>query len=120
MLNILDVIFLFNLSLLFVHEMDAIRYQEWKMFFILKDMDDNKAYNIFLLLHIPLYTVALCFIMSSFRTLGFYIIDIFLIVHLILHICFLKNKNNQLNNKLSMSIIVLMAVLSVIHLIGIL
>ena len=35
------------ISLLLIHEMDAIRTKEWKMFIILKDMADETAYKIF-------------------------------------------------------------------------
>lgn len=37
-------IFILMLSLLVIHEMDAIRSKEWKMFIVLKDMADEKAY----------------------------------------------------------------------------
>ncbi len=118
--NILTIIFSLNLALLSVHEMEAIRYQEWKMFLILKDMEDKKAYMMFLLLHIPLYTILILLLYSTYYMLAVYIVDVFLIAHLILHLCFTKHVNNKLSNKLSMSIIAVMGILSVIHLIGIL
>ncbi|MGX9757296.1 DUF6713 family protein [Clostridioides difficile] len=118
MQNILTILFAINLSLLFVHEMEAIRFQEWKMFIVLKGMEDKRAYLIFLLLHIPLYTLIIWLLLSPFFKLGFYITDIFLMAHLILHLCFLQHKSNKLNNALSMSIIVLMGTLSTLHFIG--
>jgi len=57
---LLPVLFSVILSLLFLHEMDAVRNAEWKMFVILKDMDETKAYRIFTLLHLPLYAALLC------------------------------------------------------------
>lgn len=118
MQNILTILFAINLSLLFVHEMEAIRFQEWKMFIVLKGMEDKRAYLIFLLLHIPLYTLIIWLLLSPFFKLGFYITDIFLMAHLILHLCFLQHKCNKLNNVLSMSIITLMGMLSTLHFIG--
>ncbi len=120
MKDMLTILFAINLALLFTHEMEAIRYKEWKMFFVLKDMEDKKAYTTFLLLHIPLYALALWLLLSPFFIIGFYIVDGFLIAHFIIHLCFIKHKNNQLNNKLSMTIIALMGLISAIHLIGIL
>ncbi len=116
---ILSIIFALNLSLLFIHEMEAIRYKEWKMFIILKDMEENKAYTVFLLLHIPLYVSYLLLLMSSFFNVAYYIADIFLIAHLLIHICFRNHKDNRFNNTISMSIITLMGILSTIHLVGI-
>lgn len=118
--NILTFIFAINISLLFIHEMEAIRYKEWRMFIILKDMDDNKAYQIFLLAHIPLYVLILFILFLPIKKIGFYITDVFLILHLIIHIFFIKHKNNKLNNFLSINIIILMGLLSILHLLGIL
>lgn len=52
-------LFIFMITLLLIHEMDAIRTKEWRMFIVLKDMPDEKAYKIFTLAHIPLYFIAI-------------------------------------------------------------
>ncbi|WP_327204690.1 DUF6713 family protein, partial [Paenibacillus terrae] len=43
--DFLLVLFLLNLSLFLLHEMDAIRHSEWRLFIVLKDMEDSKAYK---------------------------------------------------------------------------
>ena len=113
---VLTGIFSLELALLFVHEMDAIRRWEWKMFIILKDMEDEKAYRVFMLLHIPLYTVILALLFSDYYRIGLYITDVFLIAHTLVHIGFHKHTANQLNNSISKSIIFLAGILAVVHL----
>lgn len=113
----LNVIFALELALLFTHEMDAIRKQEWKMFIILKDMEDEKAYRTFMLLHIPLYAVILFLLLSDTTRIGYYFTDIFLIAHLFIHWGFRNHRANRLNNGISKCIILFAGLLASIHLI---
>ena len=113
---VIKIIFILELSLLFTHEMDAIRRQEWKMFIFLKNLTDEKAYKIFLLLHIPLYTAILLVLFSSFMNIGNYIVDIFLIIHMLIHFLFRKNPANELNGKISKGIINSAGLFAIIHL----
>lgn len=39
-----DFLLYLGLTLLFVHEMDAIRRKEWKMFIFLKDLNEDLEY----------------------------------------------------------------------------
>ncbi len=111
------VLFSILLSLLFIHEMDAIRNAEWKMFAVLKDMDNDKACQVFTLLHLPLYAALLFVMLSRYQTIAFYVVDLFLIVHTILHFLFEKHNENGLKNFLSRSIIYSMGVFAGIHII---
>lgn len=69
--SFLLVFFLFNFSLFLLHEMDAIRRSEWKLFIVLKDMEESKAYRVFTFIHLPLYTIILCFLFSKYQTVTF-------------------------------------------------
>ncbi len=51
--------FLLGFCLLLVHEMDAIRCKEWRVFPITSRMEDEAGYRVFTLLHIPLYALLL-------------------------------------------------------------
>lgn len=103
-------------ALLLVHEMDAIRRKEWKMFVILKDLDDKIAYMVFTILHIPIYCLVLYFTITLVdKTVLYMIIDGFLIVHTVLHVFFEKHKDNQLKNWFSRGLIYGMGVLAVVH-----
>jgi len=116
-------LFIFMISLLLLHEMDAIRTKEWKMFFILKDMPDEKAYKIFTLFHFPLYfSIFMVLVLggnSATNTL-YLILDIFLIGHSIIHFCFRKNPNNRFSSLFSKAIIYSLAILAILHLLLIL
>jgi len=120
MQDALQILFAVNLSLLFVHEMDAIFYQEWTMFLVLKDLNPEKAYKAFLLLHIPLYALILWLLLSPLSTLGAFIVDVFLIAHFFIHLLFRTHPNNQLKNIHSLCIISIMGILSAVHFIGLL
>jgi hypothetical protein len=101
--------FYLGLCLLFVHEMDAIRLQEWKMFLFLSQMQEENAYLIFTAIHIPLY-VLLFWGLSINQTNGInrrliIALDIFFIVHLFLHILFLNHINNQFKSLFSWGLI---------------
>lgn len=116
---LLMYLFLLNVSLLFVHEMDAIRRKEWKMFIILKDLSEELGYLIFTLLHLPIFFFILLFLMTGFKEFSFkaYLItDIALIAHLLVHILFSRHKNNGFAGLFSRSIIYLMGALAIIHL----
>ncbi len=111
-----QVVFIIILSLLLIHEMDAIRAKEWKMFIVLKDMAEKTASTTFILLHLPLYFGALYAFVSG-ATASYVlkiIIDAFLLGHAIIHYCFRHNENNGFQSRLSKIIIYAMPVLAVL------
>ncbi|OEC01144.1 hypothetical protein GY31_12500 [Lysinibacillus sphaericus] len=109
-------LFLLNLSLFLLHEMDAIRCSEWRMFVILKDMEDEKAYKVFTLIHIVLYIIIFLLLFSQYQTILFWTLDLFFIVHSILHLFFERHPRNNFKNAFSRAIIHLLGILSVGHL----
>ncbi|MDQ0172822.1 DUF6713 family protein [Paenibacillus tundrae] len=115
--DLLLVLFLFNLSLFLLHEMDAIRRSEWRLFIVLKDMEDDKAFKYFTWIHLPLYTVILSLLFSSYQSIAFWILDIFFIIHTVLHFFFEKHPRNEFKNSFSRSIIYFMGLGATIHLI---
>jgi len=115
----LNAIFALELALLFTHEMDAIRRQEWKLFIVLKDLDDEKAYQIFTMLHIPLYATIMFVLFSDWSVIGLYVMDVFLLAHMLVHWGFRKHQANNLNNGLSKGIIYFAGILALFHLLAI-
>ena len=113
----LNGLFSMILALLFTHEMDAVRNKEWRMFIGLKDLPEETAYRLFLLLHIPLYTAVLLVLINGTETIGFYLVDLFMIFHAITHYLFRNHPNNRLTNRLSQGIINAAGALALIHLI---
>ncbi|MBU5354633.1 MULTISPECIES: DUF6713 family protein [Paenibacillus] len=111
------ILFLFNLSLFLLHEMDAIRRSEWKLFIVFKDMKQEQAYTCFTWIHLPLYTIILSLLFSSYQTITFWVLDIFFIIHTVLHFFFEKHPRNEFKNRFSRSLIYPMGLIALIHLI---
>lgn len=87
--------------------MDAIRCKEWRILPGLSLLSDNVGQIIFLFLHLPLFGFVLWKITHSQDVEAFiYGFNIFMIVHLGLHILFLKHKNNEFKDWISWSIII--------------
>lgn len=110
------ILFVLNLSLLFVHEMDAVRCSEWRMLPWLRTLQDPDAYRFFTALHIPLYAFLLFLLLGGYRIAAFWIIDVFLVLHTLLHILFRRHGQNRLKSPFSLTVVYAMGVLSVAHL----
>ncbi len=100
------LIFTAGLSLIIMHEMDAVRCREWRIFPGLSRLDDKAGYRLFMLAHIPIFTGLFWQLFQNpvsgaFRV-GF---DLFLIIHLVLHLLLRNHKNNEFRDGLSWSII---------------
>ncbi|GAA4279159.1 DUF6713 family protein [Aquimarina mytili] len=101
------IFFYLGLSLIMMHEMDAIRCKEWRIFPGLSMLSDKIGHIVFLFLHIPLfYFVFWKLTQSKDAEVFIYGFNIFMIVHLVLHILFLKHKNNEFKDWISWSIII--------------
>lgn len=101
------IFFYLGLSLLTMHEMDAIRCREWRIFPGLSLLSDKLGHIIFVFAHIPLYFFIFTRLTLS-QDIDTFIkgFNIFMIVHLGLHILFLKHKNNEFRDLISWSIII--------------
>ncbi|EKQ54272.1 MULTISPECIES: DUF6713 family protein [unclassified Clostridium] len=113
----LKMLFCINFSLILLHEMDAIRNREWMMFIILKEMKDDAGYKVFTLAHLPLYFLIIFALLNNNLYFNISIgLDIFLILHSIIHFLFRRKPNNNFNGIFSKSIIYGMGLVSIIHL----
>ena len=114
-----DFLFFLNLSLLIIHEFDAIRRREWRLFLFLKDMEEERAYQIFALLHLPFLLLIFWFLTQASSSSQFsfqVVVDIFLMIHLGLHLLFRNHEHNLFSRKFSKGIIQAMAFLGFAHL----
>ena len=122
MINITNILFYIGLSLLLVHELDAIKRKEWRIFPLLsKIKDDDKAYYIFAIFHVPIFATILFFINHpnlNIQKHTMLILDIFFVIHSILHYLFRSRKENEFNNRFSSTIIYLMATIGALHLVA--
>ncbi len=101
-----NIFFLTGLSLILLHEMDAVRCKEWRIFPGLSQLNEKTGYVLFLFLHVPLFywifwqiTNSQC--INEFR-IGF---DVFLIIHFVIHLMFLKHKKNEFKDLISWIVI---------------
>lgn len=110
--------FLLGVTFIFLHEMDAIRCKEWRIFPGLSLLDDQKGYITFVFAHIPL--VYWIFHEIYVRNENFiYYFDIFLIIHLFLHLLFLMHQKNEFKDWISWSIIIGAALCGLLDLLNI-
>lgn len=101
------IFFYLGLSLLTMHEMDAMRCREWRIFPGLSLLSDKLGQIIFIFTHIPLFFFIFWQLTHSPNIEGFIEgFSIFMLVHLALHILFLKHKNNEFKDWISWTIII--------------
>lgn len=102
-----------NLSLLILHEMDAVRTMEWKMMIFINRIDDYVASCLFITAHFVLLLI-IFYMLEYHLTVLYWITCIFPLLHQLLHFFFRKHPSNRMNNSFSKSIILLMTISSVI------
>ncbi|MCU0425622.1 MAG: hypothetical protein MUF71_08365 [Candidatus Kapabacteria bacterium] len=101
------IFFYLALGFLFTHELDAIRCKEWLMFPLTSWLKDDIGYAVFTLAHIPLFAWVLWSLAQSpLSPIMVRSWDIFCIVHVGLHILFLKHPENRFTTGFSWCIIV--------------
>ncbi len=114
----IELMSILGLTILTVHEFDAVRQKEWSMFWYLNKLNDEFAYWIFTLLHIPIYFFVFwgLFGAGAEKALVFTdFINLFFIIHLLLHIGFIKHRNNNFNSFYSWVLIIIPALCGISH-----
>lgn len=115
----LDFVFYTGLTLLVVHELDAVHRCEWRMFPVLSRLDDQKGYRFFVLLHVPLFMMIFWFMNSPDDDVryGFQaVMDIFFMVHFGLHRLMKDHVENGFSGIFSKTIIGMTAASGAFHL----
>ena len=73
-------------SLLAVHEMDAMTHSEWRLLPVLSGMEDDVAREAFVLLHVPLYIgVFWALFLASWKVIAGRVFSIAMIAHATAH-----------------------------------
>ncbi|KAA3613015.1 MAG: hypothetical protein D8M58_11940 [Calditrichaeota bacterium] len=100
-----NIFFYVGLAFILVHEMDAIRCREWRIFPGLSLLNDDLGFKIFAWAHLPIFFI-LFWGLSQQNIDGLVVgLDIFFIVHVALHLLFLLHKNNEFKDWLSWALI---------------
>jgi len=100
--------FWLGFAIMLAHEMDAVRCQEWRIFPLLSNLDEKVGYYVLTGLHIPLYWLAFWALfrhgeLDHSLVIG---LDIFFIIHTLLHLIALKHPRNQFTSVFSWLIII--------------
>lgn len=104
-MSIDDPVFLLGLSFLLVHELDAVRCHEWRIFPGLSALSDRWGLRLFVALHVPLLYALLGAIAAGSGATLVLALDLFFIVHLGLHLLFLRHPRNEFTDTLSWTLI---------------
>jgi hypothetical protein len=96
-------LFFVALAFMLTHEMDAIKQREWRIFPLTSWLDDDRGYLVFTAVHVPLY---LLLFWALFTPAGLNHpfmrgLDFFFVVHLGLHLLFLRHPKNEFKSALS-------------------
>jgi Family of unknown function (DUF6713) len=98
------IFYYLGISFLFTHEMDAVMQREWQLLYFLRDMNDQSAYAVFLVLHVPAFFLFFWLghhpnsnVQSVFRRL----VAGFLIVHAGIHFYNASSPANHFDGVLS-------------------
>lgn len=96
--------FLLALSLMFTHELDAIRRNEWRVIPGMNLLSDQTGFVVFVLAHVPLFGLVVwaSFLQPSDKAIVFQLgFSAFCVAHVLLHWLFRNNPAYEFNNLLS-------------------
>lgn len=101
-----QLFFVIGFGFLLTHEMDAIRCQEWRMFPGLSRMTERTGYATFTAIHVPLYAALLWGLTQGDAASTGLIagLDLFFVVHLVVHILLRNHPENRFGSWLSWSL----------------
>ncbi|WP_425461079.1 DUF6713 family protein [Gracilimonas mengyeensis] len=88
MTALIDFTFYIALSGFIAHELDAVHKKEWRLLFVLRNMEEYKARSLFIILHVPLFSVLFWLVTHPDASIKFWSViglDVFLIIHAGLH-----------------------------------
>lgn len=114
--------FLTAITLLLVHEMDAIRCREWTIFPGLSRLPEETGYLVFITAHIPLVFLVLAGLAGGviFQPAVRVTLDVFCLAHIGLHVLFHRHPKNEFGSRLSQILILATGLAGLVDLILIL
>jgi len=93
--------FLFGFCCLLVHEMDAIRCREWRIFPVTSRMGDEAGYRAFTALHLPVYALLLWGLLGGENPALVFALNLFFVVHAVLHVLLRDLPDNHFRSAFS-------------------
>jgi len=115
-----DSLFFVGVSLLLMHEMDAIDKEEWRLMFVLRKLPRERALRWFITLHFPIFVGLLFLVAAGPSATTRWVeggVDLFLIVHAVLHENLSRTGDESFANSYSHTVILSAAAFAVAHLV---
>ena len=113
-----DALFYLAFATLVAHELDAVDKREWRLLFVLRDLPEPAARDLFIVLHVPLVAVLLG-LLGHPDAAGFWTraaLDAFMVVHATLHYALSGRPHYAFTSAPSRALIYGPAVLGALHL----
>jgi len=102
-----DLFFYLALSAIIIHEMDAVRCKEWRIFPGLSLLNDAWGFKLFMLAHVPLFYFLFWGLFGTGDNAQLQFgLDVFFIIHVGLYMLFLLHKKNEFKDFISWTIII--------------
>lgn len=111
-----NLFFYLGLAFILTHEMDAVRQKEWVIFPGLSQLTDRLGYLVFTALHIPLYGL-LFYGLAVDKEAIIRALDYFFMIHVGLHLLFLRHPENPFKSFFSWFLIVIAGVCGLLDLV---
>jgi len=114
--------YLTAITLLLVHEMDAVHRKEWTIFPGLSHLSDKTGYLVFTVAHIPLVFLVLAGLTGGgiFQPAIRIGLDLFCLAHIELHVLFHSHPKNEFGSRFSQILILAAGLAGLVDLILIL
>lgn len=115
-----NLIFNLGFATLITHELDAMTQSEWKLLFILKNLSEQIAPSVFVIIHVPLIAALLWLTNNQSEVIKNWsriILSVFLIIHSGLHKLLENSPNYTFNSTLSLGLIYGAGLLGLLYLI---
>ena len=94
--------FYLALSFILIHEMDAVRCKEWRIFPLVALLNEKIGFQVFMLAHIPLFGILFWgLIGAEDPTLWIRGFNYFCLLHLLAHLLFLWHPKNEFKDWIS-------------------
>lgn len=103
-----NIIFNLGFATLITHELDAMTQSEWKLLFVLKNISEQIAPSVFVVIHVPLIAALLWLTNNESQFIKNWsriTVSVFLIIHSGLHKLLENSPNYTFNSTLSLGLI---------------
>ncbi len=114
------ILYYLAISFLVAHELDAVTHAEWRLLFVLRDLADPTAAQVFVALHVPMMFAILWLSHHANRTIAHrtrVVFSAFLILHAVVHFAMSETPEYDFHGILSRVLILFSALFGAAYLV---